>query len=41
MVFANKAGAGESVTTVDVPAAERVRFSITDAEVEELAPARA
>ncbi len=36
MVFANKAGAGESVTTVDVPAAERRRFSITDAEVEEL-----
>jgi pyruvate,water dikinase len=37
MVFADKAGAGESVTTVDVPAAERLRFSITDAEVEELA----
>ena len=37
MVFADKAGAGESVTTVDVPAAERQRFSISDAEVEELA----
>jgi pyruvate,water dikinase len=37
MVFADKAGAGESVTTVDVPAAERRRFSISDAEVEELA----
>ncbi|HEV7412736.1 MAG TPA: PEP/pyruvate-binding domain-containing protein, partial [Casimicrobiaceae bacterium] len=37
MVFADKAGAGESVTTVDVPAAERLRFSITDAEVQELA----
>ena len=37
MVFADKAGAGESVTTVDVPAAERLLFSITDAEVEELA----
>ena len=37
MVFARQAGAGESVTTVDVPAAERRRFSITDAEVEELA----
>jgi len=37
MVFADKSGAGESVTTVDVPAAERLRFSITDAEVEELA----
>jgi pyruvate,water dikinase len=37
MVFAGKAGAGESVTTVDVPAAERLRFSITDAEVEQLA----
>ncbi|MEO8565817.1 MAG: phosphoenolpyruvate synthase [Betaproteobacteria bacterium] len=37
MVFADKAGAGESVTTVDVPAAERLRFSITDAEVEQLA----
>jgi hypothetical protein len=37
MVFAGKAGAGESVTTVDVPPAERVRFSITDAEVEQLA----
>ncbi len=37
MVFADKSGAGESVATVDVPAAERRRFSITDAEVEELA----
>ena len=37
MVYADKGGAGQSVTTVDVPAAERLRFSITDAEVEELA----
>jgi pyruvate,water dikinase len=37
MVFADKAGAGESVATVNVPTAERLRFSITDAEVEELA----
>ena len=37
MVFADKTGAGDSVTTVDVPAADRQRFSITDAEVEELA----
>jgi pyruvate,water dikinase len=37
MVFAEEAGgAGNSVATVDVPAAERLRFSITDAEVEEL-----
>ena len=37
MVFADGAGTGESVVTVDVPADERRRFSITDAEVEELA----
>jgi pyruvate, water dikinase len=37
MIFADKGGAGESVTTVDVPPAERLRFSITDAEVEQLA----
>ena len=37
MVFADKAGAGESVATVDVPAAERQRFSITDEEAEALA----
>jgi len=37
MVYADKGGAGQSVMTVDVPAAERLRFSITDAEVEELA----
>jgi len=37
MVFASKAGAAESVATVDVPADERRRFSISDAEVEELA----
>jgi pyruvate,water dikinase len=36
MVFAEAGGAGNSVATVDVPAAERLRFSITDAEVEEL-----
>ena len=37
MVFADKTGARESVTTVDVPEADRRRFSISDAEVEELA----
>ena len=37
MIFAADASAGKSVTTVDVPPAERIRFSISDAEAEELA----
>ncbi len=37
MIFAQDPSAGKSVTTVDVPAADRIRFSITDAEAEELA----
>lgn len=37
MVFGEDASAGNSVTTIDVPEEERNRFSITDAEVEELA----
>ncbi|MBK7470518.1 MAG: phosphoenolpyruvate synthase [Betaproteobacteria bacterium] len=37
MVFSSSQAAGKSVATVDVPAAERSRFSLTDAEVEELA----
>ena len=37
MVFAANRSAGRSVETVDVPAAERDRFSLTDAEAEELA----
>ncbi len=37
MVFASSQAAGKSVSTVDVPAAERSRFSLADAEVEELA----
>jgi pyruvate,water dikinase len=37
MVYAETREAGRSVKTVDVPEAERRRFSITDAEVEELA----
>ncbi|MEP7083283.1 MAG: phosphoenolpyruvate synthase, partial [Betaproteobacteria bacterium] len=37
MVFADTQSAGNSVTTVDVAAADRARFSLTDAEVEELA----
>ncbi len=37
MVYADARAAGESVTTVKVPEAERRRFSINDAEVEELA----
>ncbi|HEY2862721.1 MAG TPA: phosphoenolpyruvate synthase [Casimicrobiaceae bacterium] len=37
MVFADKTGVGESVTTVDVAELDRRRFSISDAEVEELA----
>src|SRR5687768_4892788 len=37
MVFAKEASAGRSVQTVDVPDAERLRFSISDADAEELA----
>ena len=37
MVFAEGHSAGKSTRVVEVPAAERLRFSITDAEVEELA----
>ena len=37
MVFAAEASAGRSVRTVDVPPGERDRFSLTDAEVLELA----
>ena len=37
MIFADTRAAGRSVKTLDVPEAERHRFSITDAEVEELA----
>ena len=37
MVYADAQQAGHSVRTVDVPEAERRRFSISDAEVEELA----
>ena len=37
MIFASDASAGKSVTTVDVAPAERIRFSISDAEAEELA----
>jgi pyruvate,water dikinase len=37
MVYTAHATAGRSVETVDVPAAERQRFSISDAEAEELA----
>jgi pyruvate,water dikinase len=37
MVYADPRQAGQSVTTVSVPEAERRRFSINDAEVEELA----
>jgi len=36
MVYAGTARAGQSVRTVDVPEADRRRFSITDAEAEEL-----
>ena len=36
MVFTDTRSAGKSTATVEVPAAERVRFSITDAEVEAL-----
>ncbi len=37
MIFADATSAGRSVKTVDVPAAQSAAFSITDAEVEELA----
>jgi pyruvate,water dikinase len=37
MVFANDARAGKSTVVTDVPEEERRRFSITDAEAEELA----
>jgi pyruvate, water dikinase len=37
MVFSEHARAGKSVLTVDVPEADRRRFSISDAEAEELA----
>ena len=37
MIFTDKAEAGKSVTNVEVPAEDRQRFSITDAEVTELA----
>ena len=37
MVFAEKAEAGKSVRTVDVPEADRTRFSLTDEDVLELA----
>jgi len=37
MVYADARQAGRSVTTVEVPEPERRRFSISDAEVEELA----
>src|SRR5205085_3011785 len=37
MVFAGSHAAGKSTRTVDVPEAERRRFSLTDAEVLELA----
>jgi pyruvate,water dikinase len=37
MVFSDKREAGRSVLTLDVPEADRRKFSISDAEVEELA----
>src|SRR5207249_5104873 len=37
MVFSQDTTAGRSVRTVGVPAEERLRFSISDAEAEELA----
>jgi len=37
MVFTDKAVAGKSVRTIDVPEADRVKFSLTDADVLELA----
>jgi len=37
MVYSGQAGAGRSVKTVDVDEADRMRFALTDAEVQELA----
>ena len=37
MTFADAQRAGKSTVTVDVPEAERIRFSITDDEAQELA----
>ncbi|MBS0319900.1 MAG: phosphoenolpyruvate synthase [Proteobacteria bacterium] len=37
MIYAGEQSAGRSTQTVEVPVAERQRFSLTDAEVEELA----
>lgn len=37
MIYGDSTRAGKSVRTIDVPEAERRQFSITDAEVEELA----
>ena len=37
MVFSTEKVAGKSTVTVDVPEADRNRFAITDADVEELA----
>ncbi|HEX2244393.1 MAG TPA: phosphoenolpyruvate synthase, partial [Gammaproteobacteria bacterium] len=37
MVYSNDTGLGETVRTVDVPEAERARFTLTDKEVEHLA----
>jgi pyruvate,water dikinase len=37
MVYSGEAGHGRSVKTVDVPQEDRLRFSLTDAEVEALA----
>ena len=37
MIYGEHAAAGKSVKTVDVPEADRRRFSLTDAEVQELA----
>src|SRR5690606_12382939 len=37
MVYSGEAGAGRSVKTVDVPQEDRLRFSLTDAEAEDLA----
>jgi pyruvate,water dikinase len=39
MVFTDARNAGKSTATVEVPAAERIRFSITDVEAEALAHA--
>jgi pyruvate,water dikinase len=37
MVYSNDTGLGETLRTVDVPEAERARFTLTDKEVEHLA----